>query len=65
MATLSLACDLTIKDWDYLELSQIAEIILEKVKFNKEVYGENNNSKKETKPIIRRATQDDWDRFGS
>lgn len=65
MVTLSLACDVTIKDWDYLELSQIAEIILEKGKYMKEVYGDSKGSKSNDKPVIKRASQDDWDRFGS
>lgn len=67
MVTLSLACDINIKDWDTLELSQIAEIILEKGKYNKEIYGDSNNKedKKEEETVIRVATQDDWDRFGS
>lgn len=60
MIALALACGISIKDWDYLSLGQIAEIILEKNKFDKEAYGATS----EREPEVRVASQADWDRLG-
>lgn len=62
MITLSLACDLTLKDWEYLELGEIANIIIDKGNLINESLGQDTSDN--DKPTIRKATQADWDRLG-
>ena len=62
MISLSLACKLNLSDWNELTLGQIADVILESGKL---LGGTSDNKKENNKPAIKRATQDDWDRFGS
>ena len=62
MIALSLACDLTLNDWNVLTLGQISEIIIQKGKLNEEIYSDSDDKK--SKPVRRMATQEDWDRLG-
>ena len=62
MISLSLACKLNLADWNELTLGQIADVILESGKL---LGGTSDNKKENNKTVIKRATQDDWDRFGS
>lgn len=61
MISLSLACKLNLADWNELTLGQIADVILESGKL---LGGTSDNKKENNKTVIKRATQDDWDRFG-
>lgn len=60
MISLSLACKLNLTDWNELTLGQIADVILESGKL---LGGTSDNKKENNKTVIKRATQDDWDRF--
>lgn len=61
MIALSLACDLTLNDWNVLTLGQISEIIIQKGKLNEEMYSDTDDNKKSVRRV---ATQEDWDRLG-
>ena len=60
MISLGLSCGLTLNDWQYLTLGEVADVIIERNKMVNEALG---TEEKTSKSRVRVATQDDWDRF--